>query len=527
MTHFGTDDGGRDGSAGQPPRTEKTLQRLGRYQLLSDLGRGSMGRLYVALDPNIDRRVAIKVFAPAGHYDPEQKADLRKRFLRESRAAGSLKHTGIVAVYDAETDAASGETYIVMELVEGPSLAEVLRQRGPLPCAEAVEMIAQVADALSYAHEKELIHRDVKPGNVLIDADGRAKVTDFGIAKLAAASQTRAGSVLGSPFYMSPEQIAGDTVDSRSDLFSLGTCLYQLLTGERPFRGDSVASIGYKIVHVDPRPANSPHGSLPDSLKEALQRALAKNPDERFATGSEMAAALRAAVGEASSTPVATAGEVGGEEPAAEGMAALSPPQTERRRLWTPFLLGVLMALAVVAAVSWWTLLRDDVPSKLGAEGQLSDAPLPLRAADLGPADAADTMADPTVRQPEPAPGTVAVDDAASTDMATLLVVYKNRLRRATLSISIDGEEVVSEQMETGKNPLRRAWGRNIVVAVPVTEGEHTVEISVTGSEGKVHASDQIGGVFERGESRELRASLNPRTRKLRLAWDPAPGGSL
>ncbi len=265
--------------------------KVGRYRVLSELGRGAMGRVYLAEDPNIGRRIALKVLYPEA-MDIQATKEFRKRFVTEARAAGRLNHSGIVTVYDAGTDPETGHSFIAMELVEGKPLEELLGQQRRLPAATAVAVASEVARALDYAHRQGVVHRDIKPANILLGAEGQVKVTDFGVAKLGVGSQTMAGQILGTPAFMSPEQVRSEPIDGRSDLFSLGTVLYQCLTGQNPFSADSIASISYKIVNADPAPVQAYDPDLPDALAAVVDRALKKLPEERFESGAELAEAL-------------------------------------------------------------------------------------------------------------------------------------------------------------------------------------------------------------------------------------------
>ena len=271
-------------------------EQIARYQLISELGRGSMGHVYLALDPNIDRKVALKIFLPLLKVGVAEQWELRQRFVLEARAAGQLKHPGIVTIFDADTDPDTGLSYLAMEWVNGPSLDDLIRESGPLPVERAVAIVQEVATALDAAHRQGLVHRDVKPANILLEPDGRAKVTDFGIAKLASMSITTTGWIPGSPFYMSPEQIRNEGVDRRSDLYSLGAVLYQCLTGRLPFEADSLAALTHMILEIDPRPVRSINEEVTADLAAVLDRALAKSPDERFDSGRELMRALRLAM---------------------------------------------------------------------------------------------------------------------------------------------------------------------------------------------------------------------------------------
>lgn len=289
-------------------------KQIHRYRIVRQLGRGSMGRVYLAEDPNTDRQIALKVLDPKRDVDDDTERErLRNRFLQEARAAGRLNHPAIVMVLDADTDPVTEAPYIAMEWVDGESLQEFLRHHGPLPADAATSMAAKIGDALAYAHQNEVIHRDVKPANILISREGGVKLTDFGIAKLVSQSLTGTGMILGSPFYMSPEQVRGEPADARSDLFSLGIVLYEVLTGRPPFVGDTLAATTYKILNVDPRPADLDRDDLSVDLVALVDRALAKAPEERFQSATEMARALRL-VGQGAAPEVAA--ETSSQDPA-------------------------------------------------------------------------------------------------------------------------------------------------------------------------------------------------------------------
>ena len=304
-------------------RTMPTLpgipEQIARYQLLSELGRGSMGHVYLALDPNIDRKVAIKIFLPLLKVGVAEQWELRQRFVFEARAAGQLNHPGIVTIFDADTDPDTGLSYLAMEWVNGPSLEDLIRESGPLAIDRSVTIVEQVAVALDVAHRQGLVHRDIKPANILLENNGRAKVTDFGIAKLASMSITTTGWIPGSPFYMSPEQIRNEGIDRRSDLYALGAVLYQCLTGTLPFEAESLAALTHMILEIDPRPVRSVNPSVSTDLAAVIDTALAKSPDDRFDSGREFARALRLAKAGQFKSParrgVGAAGRAAGAEP--------------------------------------------------------------------------------------------------------------------------------------------------------------------------------------------------------------------
>ena len=265
-------------------------QKIGRYDIEGTIGRGAMGVVYRARDPIIGRALAIKVVSLSGGLSDDAKKEYRQRFFREAQAAGNLHHPNIVTVFDAGEE--RGVPYLVMELVEGESLAQRLKRAGKLSVEEASSIARQVAAGLAYAHEKGVVHRDIKPANILLDAKGRAAITDFGVARLSASDLTRTGEILGTPNFMSPEQVLGQALDGRSDLFSLGVVYYLMLTGERPFKGEEVSAICYNVVHSEPVPPVSSL-ALPGEVAGVLERLLCKSPAERFADGEAAAAALR------------------------------------------------------------------------------------------------------------------------------------------------------------------------------------------------------------------------------------------
>ena len=254
-----------------------------------------MGLVYRAHDPNIERQVALKVLFPQAAVQSESEASLRERFVLEARAAGRLNHPGIATIYDADVDPETNLAFIAMELVEGGPLARPLEGGERLGIERTCEIVARVAEALDFAHARGVVHRDVKPANILMDREGRAVLVDFGIAKVVEESHTLTGQILGTPAYMSPEQFQAEPIDGRSDQFSLGAVLYECLVGARPFRGDSVAAFAHQICEADPPHPAELGVTISDELWGVISRALAKDRDQRFATCGELAEALRSA----------------------------------------------------------------------------------------------------------------------------------------------------------------------------------------------------------------------------------------
>ena len=266
------------------------MERLGRYEMRELIGEGAMARVFKAYDPEINRTLAIKLLKSQLREDSEY----HTRFLREARGAGVLSHPNIVTVFDVGEEAS--QSYIAMELVDGPTLGDVVRKAQPLSTLEIVEIGIQLTRALDYAHKTGIVHRDIKPGNIMLVRDTKTvKVTDFGICRIDDSDATQAtqlGSVLGTPHYMSPEQVVGEKVDARSDLFSVGVVLYQLLAGKLPFEGDTLIGVAYKITKTEPIALDKLRPDLPLSLRRVVDRALRKQPEKRFQTGEEFAKAL-------------------------------------------------------------------------------------------------------------------------------------------------------------------------------------------------------------------------------------------
>jgi serine/threonine protein kinase len=273
---------------------DRRRERFGRYEILDELGRGAMGVVYKARDPKINRMVAVKTISLAGQR-PEDELEYRERFVREAEAAGRLSHPGIVTIFDVGEASETRAPYIVMEFVDGPSLEKLLSGNNrTLPLETALQLTYELAEALDCAHSQGVIHRDLKPANILITPEGRAKITDFGVAKLNLSNLTLGGRTLGTPAYMSPEQLAGEEVDGRSDLFSLGVILYTILTGYRPFQGNSTHTVSFKVVNREPIPASVLDTGLPPRLDYIIGRAMSKDPAQRYQRGSEMALDIQA-----------------------------------------------------------------------------------------------------------------------------------------------------------------------------------------------------------------------------------------
>jgi serine/threonine protein kinase len=264
-------------------------KRLGRYEIVAEIGRGAMGVVYQARDPKIDRFVALKTISLAGQ-DPDEEQEYRERFFVEAQAAGRLLHPGIVTIFDVGEEPERRNPYIVMEYIAGQSLSKLLSgEKKKIPFRTALRLTEELAEALDYAHAQGVVHRDIKPANILITEEGHAKIADFGIAKLNLARLTVPGQVLGTPAYMSPEQLEGEQVDGRSDLFSLGVILYSMITGFKPFQGNSATTVCFKVANREPVPATALDSELPPELDAVLSRAMAKDRAQRYQRGMDFA----------------------------------------------------------------------------------------------------------------------------------------------------------------------------------------------------------------------------------------------
>jgi serine/threonine-protein kinase len=260
---------------------------LGRYEIERELGKGAMGSVYLGKDPKISRTVAIKTLALSQEFEADELEDVKDRFFREAETAGRLTHPSIVTIYDAgeEHDLA----YIAMEYLKGSDLTSYIKKDNLLPVDTVLDLIKRTAEGLDYAHASNVVHRDIKPANIMWDPNSDSmKITDFGIARITDSSKTKTGLVLGTPSYMSPEQLAGKKVTGQSDIFSLGVMMYQLVTGELPFNGDSLANLMYKITHEQHASPDTINPDLPRCICIIISRAMEKDTEKRYKSGMQM-----------------------------------------------------------------------------------------------------------------------------------------------------------------------------------------------------------------------------------------------
>ncbi len=456
-----------------PPRT------ISRYEILAELGRGMMGVVYRAHDPILGRDVALKVIHPAVAAIGEEGVDFEKRFLQEARSAARLSHPGIVVVHDVGRDSATGSPYMALELLRGRTLDTILREKGPLPWREGLRLVQRLAEALHEAHSHGVVHRDVKPANVMVLESGEPKIMDFGIAKVEASALTAAGQLFGTPLYMSPEQALGRTVDARSDLFSLGSVLYEVLTGRKAFGAESVPKILLEVTTHDPAPPSTVLSGLPADVDTVIARCLAKEPSQRYPDGRTLAEDL--------ADILTGVRPVGCRTPDLVAAVAtrVSPrplPSSEQRRVVPPVWLaiaGVVLLLAGLLAV----YLARTVISTPGAPPGVFGAPAPAR----------------------------------------LMIDFEHSLKSGTLKVWVDEELVVEERLdgrvtrEIGGLKFRKGRHSDSLELAP---GRHLVRIEVEW-EGSLK-TESIGGNFEPGQTRRLEArmgSLGGLRRNLSLEW--------
>lgn len=462
----------------------ETMHQLGRYEIVAELGRGAMGAVFRARDPKIDRTVAIKTIAvPASSkHDAEH---YRQRFFREAQAAGRLSHPGIVTIYDVGEDEATHTPFIVMECVEGDSLDRVVAATAAtkLPREIALKLLRQIAEALDYAHRQAIVHRDIKPANIMVTAEGQPKIADFGIAKVAMAETTLPGHVVGTPAYMSPEQLNGKAVDGRSDLFSLGVIAYWLLTGVKPFDGDTLTEICVQVVTKEPAPPSEIEPGLNIDVDYVLSRALAKDPAMRYQSGSEMAADLDdLSAGKKPSSVVQSA-----KTQVVPHIGVISSSQGNAAT-------GVATARAPQAAAEKSGRSRRTLLIYLTAAVLLLIAGAGLLALSFN-----------------------------HSKPATLQIMGQYPFQSGEIYIWVDGDlryhdelhGIASPRLRSSHNPTAN---ESLGITLPVTAGRHTVRIQVD-AEGQIYDHDTaIPGYFRAYSQKTLMVDFS--SRNLALRWD-------
>jgi serine/threonine-protein kinase len=548
---------------------DRRSERFGRYEILAELGRGAMGVVYKARDPKINRVVAVKTISLAGQ-PPEEEREYRERFFREAEAAGRLSHPGIVTIFDVGEEPETRAPYIVMEFVGGQSLDKLLSQNDhKLPLETALQLALELAEALDCAHGQGVIHRDLKPANILLTEDGHAKIADFGVAKLNLANHTLAGRALGTPAYMSPEQLNGEAVDGRSDLFSLGVVLYTILTGYKPFQGNSAITVSFKVVNHEPIAATVLDTELPQGLDYIIARAMAKDPAERYQRGMEMVLDIQhlqqgREPWTKAKLPVSPAGKGTAQTPNERGKSSLGqlgiaaklgpsgralPPghgttkdlldKMRKRSLVGVFLLaGIILGIQVISNRGHQVPPRADGPVTTAKRITAAEA---IAAAEATTADERVTpvqsvaLTPPsqiTPRPSAPRPRTIAsvakvatptgksvgVESASSpavspaTPPAMLEIEVEHKFAAAQLSIWVD-ENLAYQHALEGTDTKHLVVFHHVqgheLHAMQLPPGKHRLRVQVTSAGTIFDQSATVAGEFASGQANVLRINFN------------------
>ncbi|HXB56291.1 MAG TPA: serine/threonine-protein kinase [Vicinamibacteria bacterium] len=483
--------------------SEPALRTLGRYELGEEIGRGMMGVVYKARDPDLNRAVALKTVRLAFEVPEEGRELFEKRFLAEARAAAGLSHPGIVTVHDVGRDPATGTLYIALEFLDGQTLAAVKRGGGVMPWREALRIAARVAEALHHAHSHGIVHRDIKPTNIMLLPTGEPKIMDFGIAKLPASQLTTVGEFFGTPSYMSPEQASGEALDGRSDLFSLGCVLYGLLTATRAFDGPTLPAILARVVQHEPLPPSRLVEGLPPEVDYVVMRSLAKDLGRRYGDGRTFAEDIQdvlagrpprhrspdAAPGERTAVSQRPpSGRESVDHPQGTSSAPPAPTPAVRASAVAPFLLNPSARRAL--------LIGGGTALLLGALGVFLFVPR---------GDQAALISLSTLLPAEP---------------GHLEVTFEHSLKSGNLKVWVDDEQVLDEPLEsrvTKKVLSLRIRKGSLRQVLDVTPGEHTVRVQL---EGDVNSSRRLRGTFEPGQTKRLLVSVEGiLKRDLSLDW--------
>jgi len=474
-------------------------KRFGRYEVVAELGRGAMGIVYKARDPKIDRFVAIKTICLVGHVQEEQQA-YRERFFQEAQTAGRLVHPNIVTIFDVGEDPETRDPYIVMEYVPGVPLNGMLAEGTPLPLETAMRLTQQVAEALDCAHAQGIVHRDIKPSNIMVTADGQAKIMDFGIARMDSVHLTLPGHALGTPAYISPEQLSGDAIDGRADIFSLGVILYNMVTGYRPFQGNSPITVCFKVANREPLAPTLLDPTLPRALDAVISRAMAKNPVDRYQRGMELALDLRELLEKRIPAFRARASESNTNQSAGSNQV-LEGPKGSRvflSRAFNPT--RIALVCACVTVVGLFAFYRPFLAVRPAA---VAAAPPTVLAPAL---------------QPAPPPQVATVSSRAVRPRSTLDIEVNHHFTEGKISVWVDGSLKYSHALhgETKKRMLLFHSARGSEVGtLSIAAGDHLLTVRA-----QSQAYDErrvLAGAFAQGSRKTLLVSFDGPHKEMRL----------
>ncbi|HKI26350.1 MAG TPA: protein kinase [Candidatus Sulfotelmatobacter sp.] len=550
-------------------------RRFGRYEIDSELGRGAMGIVYKARDPQIDRWVALKTI-PLHAQPSEMGEQFRHRFLNEAQAVGRLIHPGIVAVFDVGEDEEHHDPYIVFEYVAGEALNKVLSREKILPLARALQLVEELAEALDYAHQQGVVHRDIKPGNILLTPEGHAKIADFGIAKIDLSHTTLPGKVLGTPAYMAPEQLCDGKTDGRSDLFSLGVILYAMVTSRSPFRGDNSSAVCHKVATLNPPPPSAVNFELPRELDAVVARALAKKPGKRYQSGAEFAQAIHGLRARFAPTLVPVSPEKVSPEKVSPGKVLAGPPEKAAPKKPAAALqgrpaTGLAYAAKVVRSAVLQAPLKDlalgfatiTMLLIVGVQGHLlfrahseeAAAAETPRVHPGGAAAGATRNAGASAANPKPAAGAAANSSAPNSSTSAkaalqtasaktpaggsasptsaageqvivassaLNLAVQHQFKNATLYLWVDDQLMLKRVLHGGTqkrlvvfNGVRGVDSETIQVLA----GKHTLRLRALTADQSVDLSKTIAADFIGGGEKALRVTFDKHNSAMRLEW--------
>jgi serine/threonine protein kinase len=538
------------------------IKRFGRYEIVAELGRGAMGVVYKARDPQIDRLVAVKTVSMWGQ-EREEETEFRMRFMNEAQAAGRLHHAGIVSIFDVGQNPENQDPYIVLEYVAGESLNRILAREKKFPLPKALQLAGEIAEALDYAHGQGVVHRDIKPGNILVTEEGRAKIADFGIAKLNLAHFTLPGRVLGTPAYMAPEQLSGEGVDGRSDLFSLGVILYAMVTGHSPFQGNSATTVCFKVANREPVAASAFDLTLPPELDQVISRAMAKDPEQRYQTGAEFAEDLHQLqqvfkVGSTTTsaraallTPTKSTGMFSrstGQRPATRSSPKTAVANNRMRQIFRQDPVRYLILSAVIAGLFvigiWWSSALLSQKQAVNALSPAPNTPAAPSAESLRHASVPATSNDASKQersaeapQSQPVVATLiphkarrpvshetasAVSAEPAAPVSNLDLAVQHQFKDATLFVWVDDHLALTRSLHGGTqkhmvvfNGVRGVDSETLKIPA----GKHALRVRALSSDETIDLSKTISAEFFGGGEKSLQVTFDKHNTSMHLSW--------